>query len=145
MIEMDTSWECIAMYWPGGGGRWTVRVGGGLRPLLLITADINVSATTVDNSIVQYSTLQYSTVCIGRPHYCWYVIMRSSMDLYLYVCGPNKMFRDAWKCHRTFTTSGKTVETTEESWVLQNTQIFWRQGTSSCARSANLLFEGKKC
>ena len=36
-----------------------MRVGGGLRPLLLITADINVSATTVDNSIVQYSTLKY--------------------------------------------------------------------------------------
>ena len=104
-----------------------------------------VQYSTVQYSIVQYSTLQYSTVCIGRPHYCWYVIMRSSMDLYLYVCGPNKMFRDAWKCHRTFTTSGKTVETTEESWVLQNTQIFWRQGILSCARSANLLFEGKKC
>ena len=29
MIKIDTSWEWIAMYGPGGGG-WTVRVGGGM-------------------------------------------------------------------------------------------------------------------
>ena len=62
----------MRMYSDVLAGRWGAldgEGGGGLRPLLLITADINVSATTVDNSIVQYSTLQYSTVCIGRRHY----------------------------------------------------------------------------
>ena len=45
----------MRMYSDVLAGRWGAldgEGGGGLRPLLLITADINVSATTVDNSIV---------------------------------------------------------------------------------------------
>ena len=45
MIKNNTSWECMPMYWPGGG-RLTLRV----------------NYSTVQYSTVQYSTVQYITV-----------------------------------------------------------------------------------
>ena len=59
MIEIDTSWEWIAMYGPGGG-RWRVRVGGGWRHFWCEIFKVQYS--TVHYSTVQYSTVQYSTV-----------------------------------------------------------------------------------
>jgi len=57
MIEIDTSWEWIAMYGPVGG-RWKVRVGGDDG-----TFDAKyLKYSTVRYIIVRYSIVQYSTV-----------------------------------------------------------------------------------
>ena len=70
MIEIDTSWEWIAMYGPGGG-RWKVRVGGDdgtfdAKYLKYSTVRyIIVRYSIVQYSTVLYSTLQYNTVYIG--------------------------------------------------------------------------------
>ena len=70
MIEIDTSWEWIAMYGPVGG-RWKVRVGGDdgtfdAKYLKYSTVRyIIVRYSIVQYSTVLYSTLQYNTVYIG--------------------------------------------------------------------------------
>ena len=64
MIEIDTSWEWIAMYGPGGG-RCTVRGGGDdgtFHAKYLNYTTVRYIISTVQYSTVQYSTLQYITV-----------------------------------------------------------------------------------
>ena len=56
MIEIDTSWEWIAIYGPGGG-QWKVRVGGDDG-----TFDAKyLKYSTVQYIIVRYSIVQYTT------------------------------------------------------------------------------------
>ena len=80
MIEIDTSWEWIAMYGPGGG-RWKVRVGGGWWHFWCEIFKVQYS--TVHYSTVQYSTVQYSTVQYSTVQYS--NVQNSMKLLYMYV------------------------------------------------------------